>query len=654
MLSTPPCESSHRPPSSAAAAASSHLSFSNESAHSTNKELASSALYSSSGGHDRVEEEPARLSSLSLLSLTVALGGGQLVSSIQAAYATSFIVQLGISTPVNALVWMSAPVAAMVVQPSIGSLSDRSSSRFRRRRLMLLSNALIALCVLYLVYADSFGDAFNVKEKKEADRLDRTAGIVGVVGLQFTLQGFQASARDLVLDRTPSTQRNTANAWASRLSDFSSLLGYATGALNLRSLSLFHWIGGGQFRKLAWIAVVVLVVTTAVTCASQMEKSGTREIKGEEAEVWGGVKEAIKLARARANGLPTQVQRVCLVQFFAWAALFPFLFYSTTFIADVFALYADVPADSDTASRTGSLALFFYSLVAFAFSSILPYIILVGNREAVSRFFTHNGRMRVVRRASARGLAAVTLRRVWTLGLITHFLVMMATFWTRTVGTGMLVISSMGMPWAIGGWVPYALIVESVRELEEDGRAAHHESSHEPLFPYSLGKSGRLCAPRCEVSTHSLGHRYLHHQRPSFPTDSPPSAVPRVFAHSLFSTALLHRSNIIDVSASRPGHQRLAVETRQASAILGLHNLSICLPQLVLALLTFLAFTIADKVGPMRGESAATLRETLGVIWLFRASGIAALAGAVASLSLEETRAEKEYRKRLLGNTETP
>ncbi|GAA5910005.1 hypothetical protein JCM6882_008425 [Rhodosporidiobolus microsporus] len=599
--------------------------------------------------------EPKKLSNFRLLTLTLALGGAQLVSSIQAAYATSFLVQLGVSTPVTALVWISAPVAAMVVQPSIGTLSDRSPSRFRRRRFIALSTLCIVLYVFYLVYADGFSVAFEIDGKKTAERVDRAVGVLSVVGLQFAMQGLQASVRDLILDCTPSTQRNTANAWAARLSDLSSLLGYLIGSFNLRqALPFLHWIGGGQFRKLAWMALGVLVVTATVTCATQREKRGREEVRGEEAEVWGGVREAGRMLRDRAKGLPVQVKRVCVVQFFAWAALFPFLFYSTTYIADVFALYADVPADGDTASRTASLALLFYTVVAFAFASILPLLILVGNRAAVSRFFSHEGR---IRHASARGLAAITLRRLWTLGLVAHFLIMMATFWATTVLQGMVIIAAMGIPWAITGWVPYALIVETVRELEADERAASADDSpSEPLFPYSLGKGGRHSPPLSPTTSlaHSLGHRYLHrHRAPPASAPFPPSAIPRVFPHSLFSTALLHRSNLIDASSSSScaGHHPRSDAPAQASAILGLHNLSICLPQLVVAILTFVAFKIADKVGPMKGEDAETLRETLGVIWLFRASGVAALGGAVASLWLEETRAERDYRERLVSGT---
>ncbi|BGP19638.1 hypothetical protein JCM10213v2_007733 [Rhodosporidiobolus nylandii] len=137
-----------------------------------------------------------------LLSLTVAMGGAQLVSSIQGAYGTSYLLQLGLSTQSTALVWLAGPVAGAVVQPVVGALSDSTPGRFRRRSWILGSTALIVLALLYTVYADAFAAAFSGDSGNEggartegADKAGIAVGVAGIWALQFGMNGLQASTR---------------------------------------------------------------------------------------------------------------------------------------------------------------------------------------------------------------------------------------------------------------------------------------------------------------------------------------------------------------------------------------------------------------------------------------------------------------------------
>ncbi|GAA5948336.1 hypothetical protein JCM10213_000095 [Rhodosporidiobolus nylandii] len=93
------------------------------------------------GRRARVEDESGgkgkgkgkgKMGTFQLLSLTVAMGGAQLVSSIQGAlglthykssYGTSYLLQLGLSTQSTALVWLAGPVAGAVVQPVVAGYS---------------------------------------------------------------------------------------------------------------------------------------------------------------------------------------------------------------------------------------------------------------------------------------------------------------------------------------------------------------------------------------------------------------------------------------------------------------------------------------------------------------------------------------------------
>jgi solute carrier family 45, member 1/2/4 len=52
------------------------------------------------------------------------------------------------------------------------------------------------------------------------------------------------------------------------------------------------------------------------------------------------------------------------------------------------------------------------------------------------------------------------LRNVWTGGLLLFGLLMMSTFFVKTVWQATLVVALVGVSWAIACWVPFAIIME--------------------------------------------------------------------------------------------------------------------------------------------------------------------------------------------------
>lgn len=72
------------------------------------------------------------------------------------------------------------------------------------------------------------------------------------------------------------------------------------------------------------ISCLVMSVTVIVTCVTQKEEKRAEDEEEEGSAVkrlWSDIKESIR-------DLPIEVRRVCYVQFFAWTAWFPFLFYA--------------------------------------------------------------------------------------------------------------------------------------------------------------------------------------------------------------------------------------------------------------------------------------------------------------------------------------
>ena len=80
-------------------------------------------------------------------------------------YGTPYLLSLGLSKELTSLVWLAGPISGFVVQPIIGALSDNSSSRYRRRRWVVYTTALITLSALMLAFASEMAtglvDLFN-------------------------------------------------------------------------------------------------------------------------------------------------------------------------------------------------------------------------------------------------------------------------------------------------------------------------------------------------------------------------------------------------------------------------------------------------------------------------------------------------------------
>ncbi|KAK0529942.1 hypothetical protein OC835_004187 [Tilletia horrida] len=232
---------------------------------------------------------PHRLSSAALFTLTLALAGAQLTWTLELAYGNLFLLSLGLSKPHSALVWLAGPLSGLIAQPLIGALSDRIPPhspwrRYRRRLFLVLSAVVLTLSTALLAFVEPcarflvdailrIGEADWDPDRIEA--VEATTKFLAILAfwiLDLALNALQAAARALILDVAPRQQQSQANAWHGRMTHAGNVLGYAAGWADLGStLPFLHWLGGGQFRKLAIFSLVGMLLCVAVTCISTRE-----------------------------------------------------------------------------------------------------------------------------------------------------------------------------------------------------------------------------------------------------------------------------------------------------------------------------------------------------------------------------------------------
>ncbi|WVR04092.1 hypothetical protein IAU60_001091 [Kwoniella sp. DSM 27419] len=621
----------------------------------------------------KTDKNKGRLSNWKMMALTVSMGGSQIAWTVELGYGTPYLLSLGLSTELTSLVWLAGPISGLVAQPLIGAISDSSSSKYRRRYWIVTATCLLVFSGLGLAFTepiakaivDLFGGGQGDWDPRSIKLAKNTAIGIAVFSfycLDFALNALQASLRNLVLDVTPGEQLATANAWHGRFNHVGNIVGFTMGFLNLANVPIIRFVGGGQFRKVCIVALILLTITVWITCWTQEEKE-KENIFGERRsrirDVIGTIYEAIL-------HLPKPVRRVCIVQIAAFMGWFPYLFYSTTYVAEVMTHELGHEPDIDKATRAGSLALLIYSFMAIIAGTLLPYLnardrrllkpasekMRVGEegdddsedeedvemeriREMVQRWKAEAAR-------EGRPLKLPTmpfmLRNIWTAGLLLFGILMMSTFFIATVWQATIMIALVGICWAIACWVPFAIIMEYLKELDDSSTTATNtQANSRQRGGYNVPASAGP-AP---------GYRPLHARAASTPAGpwrshpaSPSPADERSPLTRSYSTA--------DLEGAGDGMEYTGSGPVAGGTIMGIHNLAIVFPQLIVALVAWLILKLADQESDISPTSGgAEVKGKNGVAWVLRFGGLMALIGALISRKVPPTKTEKAMRRRL-------
>nr|POE86287.1 sucrose transport protein suc2 [Quercus suber] len=134
--------------------------------------------------------------------------GVQFGWALQLSLLTPYVQLLGIPHKWAAFIWLCGPISGMLVQPIVGYYSDRSTSRFGRRRPFIAAGAaLVAASVFLIGYAADFGHLSGDSLNKP---LKPRAVVVFVVGfwiLDVANNMLQGPCRALLADLSANDQK---------------------------------------------------------------------------------------------------------------------------------------------------------------------------------------------------------------------------------------------------------------------------------------------------------------------------------------------------------------------------------------------------------------------------------------------------------------
>ncbi|KAK5196975.1 hypothetical protein LTR92_002913 [Exophiala xenobiotica] len=398
--------------------------------------------------------------------LTFCLIGLQFTWGTEMTYGTPYLLQLGLTKSRTSLVWIAGPLSGLLMQPVVGAYADKSTSKYGRRRPYMLVGALITGLGLLLLGWTSEVVGLFVPEGPTQKDVTIVLAVLCIYALDFSVNAVQACCRSLIVDTLPVSQQQAGSAWASRLTASGHLMGYFIGTFDL--VKIFpNWMGGdSQFKKMVVISALALWLCTSVTCWAVTERV---RIAGEDGEDDMKVMEVLANLWHRTVNLPKRIQMICWVQFWNWVGWFPFLFYSSTFVGEIYYRYEHPPAEPGSKDehdalgnigRLGSMALVIFSLITFGSSVLLPYI--VSSPEAADEKFTPRPPASLGKTVQTVLVRAQKMQpdltSAWMYSNLLFAAITICAPVVHSLSAATALVASCGVPWAVSCWAPFGLL----------------------------------------------------------------------------------------------------------------------------------------------------------------------------------------------------
>lgn len=461
------------------------------------------------------DEHQATKSVWYLILLTISIGGLQIAWSVEMSNGSPYLLSLGLSKSLMALVWIAGPLSGTLVQPYVGMLSDNCRLPWGKRKPFMVGGALATIVSLMCLawtkeIVVGFLGIFGADpESQFVHYAIIVTAVLWVYILDFAINTVQAAIRAFIVDCAPTHQQEVANAMASRFVGIGNIAGYMAGYIDLPKTLWF--LGDTQFKDLCAIASIALGTTVTATVLLIRERDP--RLEGPPAKDKPGVVAFFRKIFTSIKRLPPQTKKVCEVQFCAWIGFFPMLFYTSSYIGEIYAepfLQKNpnmTPEELDRlyedATREGTFALLIFAITSLATNVFLPFFIAptyttqIGSPAQSPGEGGPSSLKDYDEEASWLDhliIPGFTLRRAWMCAQILFTLSMLCTVFVRTVTAATVLIGLVGITWALTLWAPWAIISAEISRREEERRLQQAQRTFSP----NRGLDGYSSADRNE------------------------------------------------------------------------------------------------------------------------------------------------------------
>ena len=267
------------------------------------------------------------LSFATLWNISFGFFGVQIAYALQSANISRIFATLGADPHSLSYFWILPPLMGILVQPVVGTLSDKTWCRFGRRIPYLFVGALVAVLVMCLLpNAGSFGMAVSTA---------MTFGLISLMFLDTSINMAMQPFKMLVGDMVNEKQKALAYSIQSFLCNAGSLVGYVFPFL-FTFLGISNEAAKGVIPDSViysfYIGAAILILCVIYTSAK------VKEMPPKEYAEYHGLQQPLEEEKANWFELlrkaPTAFWTVGIVQFFCWAAFLYMWTYTNGTIAD--------------------------------------------------------------------------------------------------------------------------------------------------------------------------------------------------------------------------------------------------------------------------------------------------------------------------------
>lgn len=266
----------------------------------------------SGAGDSLLPGGPRALTLLQLALITCPWFGVQFSWSAEFATQTPYILSLGVPATFTTWTWAAGAVTGFVVQPIVGSFSDRCESKYGRRRPFLVWGA-VATVLSQLMYAWSDKIGAWLGDTPGHRPVGIAMAVVSVWFLGCAINVIQTPLRAIIADIAPESQQELGQSISSIWQAIGGIVGFLVG---------YIWDPLTIMRPYFVASATALVATTTIACFVAKEKRHVNSM--DTTGCCGSIARVFSDVFVGITKMPTGMRRICYLQFATWAAWFAY------------------------------------------------------------------------------------------------------------------------------------------------------------------------------------------------------------------------------------------------------------------------------------------------------------------------------------------
>lgn len=366
-----------------------------------------------------------RLSFPQIFNMNFGFLGIQFGWGLQLANMSAIYTKLGANPDDVPILWLAGPVTGLIVQPIIGSLSDRTWTWLGRRRPYFTVGAILASIALFFM--------------PDSAALWMAASLLWILdaSINISMEPFRA----FVGDKLNESQRTTGFIMQAFFIGIGATLANALPII-FRNAGVTGTTPSGipltvyYSFKIGAIAFLIAVLYTVVT-SKEYPPENIEEFRSEQRNKKGLAAKLSELIQEVKNALremPATMKQLAVVQFFTWLGLFcMWMFYGLTTAYKVFGAPNSKSEQFDHGTEWGGWMFAIYSITCFVVAFALP-----ATAAALGRKQTH------------------------ALALFLGGLGLLAMYVITTPNAQYFTMIGVGIAWASILAMPYAILASSI------------------------------------------------------------------------------------------------------------------------------------------------------------------------------------------------